>query len=177
MNHCLFLYRDISFHLQAFLDIDWASCPNDCSSISGFCLYLGCNLIFWGSRKQRTVSHFNNDSEYRAMAHPTVEILWLQYILREHGLTHRPPSILWCDNIGAKYLNANPLFRAWTKNIEIDLHFVRDLVASKSFSIRFLSSEDQLADTLTKPLTTARFILLWDNFNVKDLPLRLRNFS
>lgn len=100
------------------------------------------------------VSRFSNGSEYRAIAHATFEILWLQYLLCELGLTHHPP-ILWCDNIGATYFNANPLFHARTKNIEIDLHFVRNLVASKSLSVQFLSSKYQLANTLTKPLPTA----------------------
>ena len=106
------------------------------------------------------VSRFSNEYEYGAIAHATVEIVWLQYLLPELCLTHHPPPILWCDNIGATYFNPNPLFHARTKNIEIDLHFVRDLVSSKSLSVRFLSSKYQLANTLTKPLPTSRFILL-----------------
>ena len=58
------------------------------------------------------------------------------------------------DNIGATYLTANPLFHAHTKHIEIDFHFVRDPVASKSLTVQFLSSNDQLADTFTKQLPT-----------------------
>uniref|UniRef100_A0A2N9GEP2 Reverse transcriptase Ty1/copia-type domain-containing protein n=1 Tax=Fagus sylvatica TaxID=28930 RepID=A0A2N9GEP2_FAGSY len=174
IHHCIFLHRDTNFNIQAFSDADWASCPDDRRSTTGYCLFLGRNLISWTSRKQRTVSRSSTESEYRAVAHASTEIIWLRSLLFELGLVSSTPPLLWCDNIGATYLTANPLFHARTKHIEIDVDFVRDLVASKALSIRFISSKDQLADTFTKPLPTAKFILLRDNLNVRELPLRLR---
>jgi hypothetical protein len=174
IHHCIFLHRDTNFNIQAFSDADWASCPDDRRSTTGYCLFLGRNLISWTSRKQRTVSRSSTESEYRAVAHASTEIIWLRSLLSELGLVSSTPPLLWCDNIGATYLTVNPLFHARTKHIEIDVHFVRDLVASNALSIRFISSKDQLADTFTKPLPTAKFILLRDNLNVRELPLRLR---
>ena len=66
------------------------------------------------------------------------------------------------------------LYLTRTKHIEIDVHFVRDLVSAKALSIRFISSKDQIADTFTKPLATAKFIFLRANLNVHELPLRLQ---
>ena len=103
-----------------------------------------------------------------------MEILWLQSVLTELGMKSTTPLVLWCDNIGATYLIANPLFHACTKHIEIDVPFVRDLVSNKALCIRFISSKDQVVDTFTKPLPTAKFNVLRDTLNVCELPLRLR---
>ena len=132
INHCLFLHRDTTFTLQAFSDANWASCPDDRRSTTGYCLYLGRNLISWTSRKQRTISHSSTESEYRAVAQATTEIVWLQSLLSELGISSSNPPLLWCDNIGATYLAANPLFHARTKHIEIDVHFVRDFVSANA---------------------------------------------
>lgn len=131
-------------------------------------------MISWCSRKQRTVSRSRTESEYRAIAHTSAELFWLQSLLREIGVPSKISHVLWCDNFGATYLTANPLFHARTKHIEIDYNFVRDLVSSHSLFVRFISSEDQVAHTFTKPLPTARFLSLRTNLNVRELTLRLR---
>jgi hypothetical protein len=65
-------------------------------------------------------------AEYKTLANATAEMIWVQKLLTELGVPHPPMARLWCDNLGAKYLSANPVFHAQTKHIEIDFHFVRD---------------------------------------------------
>ena len=61
-------------------------------------------------------------------------------------------SCLRCDNLGATYLSANPIFHARTKYIEIDYHFVRERVAEKILDIKLISTKDQVTDGFTKTL-------------------------
>jgi hypothetical protein len=86
------------------------------------------------------------------MGDATVEIIWVQSLLQELGVSQPHPPILWCDNIGATYLSANPVFHTRTKHIEVDYHFVRERESQKRLLIKFISSKDQLADIFTKPL-------------------------
>jgi histone deacetylase 1/2 len=74
-------------------------------------------------------------------------------VLKELSVSQSHPPILWCDNLGATYLSANPVFHARTKHIEVDFHFVREKVALGALDVRFIASGDQLADVFTKPVT------------------------
>jgi hypothetical protein len=78
-----------------------------------------------------TVSRSSTEAEYKALANATAEMLWVQKLLAELGIQHPPKARLWCDNLDATYLSANPVFHARTKHIEIDFHFVDERVAQK----------------------------------------------
>ena len=110
----------------------------------------------------------------KAFANTFAELKWLQSLFGALGLALSKPPTLRCDNIGATYLSSNPVFHARTKHMEIDFHFVRDMVASKTLIVQFISSKDQLADLLTKPISSSRFAQLRTKLNVLSIPLGLR---
>lgn len=57
------------------------------------------------------------------------------------ALKYQPP-ILWYDSIGARYISANLIFYAHTKYVEIDFHFIENMVAKKLIEFEFLSTKD-----------------------------------
>jgi hypothetical protein len=97
------------------------------------------------------------ESEYKTVADATAELIWIQVLLRELGISQVRPPTLWCDNIGATYLSANLIFHHRSKHIEVDYHFVHERVATRQVEVRPISTKDQLADALTKPLPAPAF--------------------
>jgi len=95
--------------------------------------------------------------------------MWVQTLLKELRIKSPPAARLWCDNIGAKYLSANPVFHARTKHIEIDYHFVREQVFQKLLEIDFVSSRDQVVDGFTKALSVRLLENFKSNLNLTRL--------
>ena len=69
---------------------------------------------------------------------------------------HQAPTI-YCDNIRATQLCSNPVFHSRMKHVAIDFHFIRDQVQTGSLRVAHVSSNDQLADALTKSLPRSKF--------------------
>ncbi|RVW87252.1 Retrovirus-related Pol polyprotein from transposon RE1 [Vitis vinifera] len=112
--------------IECFSDADWAGSKFDRRSTTGYCVFFGGNLVAWKSKKQSVVSRSSAESEYRAMAQATCEIIWIHQLLCEVGMKCTMPAKLWCDNQAALHIAANPVYHERTKHIEVDCHFIRE---------------------------------------------------
>ncbi|XP_019150119.1 PREDICTED: uncharacterized protein LOC109146923 [Ipomoea nil] len=123
LTYGLQITRSNSTEIHAYSDSDWAGCPVDHKSTGGYAVFLGSNLVSWVSRKQRIVARSSTESEYKGLADVAAEVTWVVSLLQELALHSGTPATLWCDNLRATYLCANPVFHARTKHVEIDYHF------------------------------------------------------
>ena len=82
--------------------------------------------------------------------------------------------MIWCDNVSAIALFANPVFHSSTKHLEVDYHYIREKVIRKDLSVGFVSGKDNLADVFTKPLPAPLFLLLRHKLLVDYSLFRLR---
>ncbi|XP_026416601.1 uncharacterized protein LOC113312046 [Papaver somniferum] len=86
-NNQLRAFDDFHFFKNDFSDADWAGCLDYRRSLSGYCVFLGSNLISWSAYKQPTISRSSVEAEYRGLATATTEIIWIQSLLRELGVS------------------------------------------------------------------------------------------
>ena len=84
--------------VECFTDTDWARSKEDRRSTSGYCVFVGGNLVSWKSKKQGVVSHSSAESKYRAMTQSVCGIMWLHQLLMAVDIKTVVPAKLWCDN-------------------------------------------------------------------------------
>ncbi|GKB73288.1 ribonuclease H-like domain-containing protein [Tanacetum coccineum] len=104
-----------------------------------------CTILFnadWSSERQLTLSRSSAEAEYRGVANVVAETCCLRNLLPELHTPLSSATLVYCDNVSAVYLLSNPVQHQHTKHIEIDIHFVRDLVVAGqefhiSLSVRF----------------------------------------
>ncbi|PKU68788.1 putative mitochondrial protein [Dendrobium catenatum] len=149
-----------ALNLSSYTDADWAANSTDRKSMSGYCTFLGPNLISWSVKKQTTVAHSSTKAEYRSLAAATSNILWIRRLPTDLDVPTTSPTPIHCDNTSTIALANNPIFHARTKHIEIDYHFISDHIRQGNIWVDHVCTNDQLADILTKALPINRFQLL-----------------
>ena len=139
-----------STEVVGYCDADWAGDRVDRRSTTGYCTFIGGNLVTWKSKKQKVISCSSAEAEYRAMLKLTNELVWIKGILKHLEIEQATPMTMHCDNQAAIHIASNSVFHERTKHIEVDCHKVRQMIILGVILPCYTRSEDQLADVFTK---------------------------
>ena len=164
------LFRSSTSQLTSYSDVDWAGCPATRRSTYGYCVFLGDNLLSWSSKRQETLSRSSAEAEYRGVANAVAETSWIRNLLRELHTPLSTATLVYCDNVSAIYMSANPVQHQRTKHIEIDIHFVRDKVVVGHVRVLHVPSRFQYADIFTKGLPYQLFANFRSSLSVRPSP-------
>nr|KYP46744.1 Retrovirus-related Pol polyprotein from transposon TNT 1-94 [Cajanus cajan] len=155
--------------LVGYSDSDWAGDKDECRSTTGYIFLLGKSPISWCSKLQPVVALSSCEAEYISAAYTACQALWLESLVNQ--ILSRPERTitLKIDNKSAISLAKNPIHHGRSKHIETRFHFIREKVREKKLQLEHCGTKEQLADIMTKPLNTRKFIEFRKRLNVKSV--------
>lgn len=165
----LFTKNEDFSNVDAYTDADWAGAIDDRRSTSGYFTFVGGNLVTWRSKKQGVVSRSSAESEFRGLALGVCEVLWLRRLLTELGFPPRKLIRVFCDNKAARDIAHNPVHHDRTKHVEIDRFFIKEKLDNNILELPKILSENQLADILTKAVSTRVFCKFLSKLGMTDI--------
>nr|GEZ58499.1 copia protein [Tanacetum cinerariifolium] len=130
----------------------------DRKSISDICTFMGCCLTSWFSKKQAALAISTIEAEYVSVGKARQQALWMKQALIDYDVQLDDGPIM-CDNKGTIDLSKNQVQHSHTKHIKIRHDFLCDNVQKGHISIEKVSSVDNIADILTKPLNVNRLTI------------------
>lgn len=167
-NYGVWYPRDADLTLHAYTDADWAGSVDDRKSTSGGAFFMGSRLVSWFSKKLSSIALSTAEAEYVADASCCTQLLWMMKTLQDYQITCTPPISILCDNTSAIIISKNTVMHSKTKYIPIKYHFLREKVLEKKVKLEYVTSKEQVADILTRPLPKETFEYLRQKLVVVD---------
>jgi hypothetical protein len=148
---------DHDFTLSGYIDSDWAESVSDRKRTSRCCFSLGSTMISWQSRKQSSVALSTAEAEYIAVGYASCEAIWLRKLLTGLFDLEIDATTILCDNQRCIKMTENLVFHDKLNHIEIRYHYIRDMVQRGAIKLQYFSTDEQVVNVLTKPLSHVKF--------------------
>uniref|UniRef100_A0A1B6FTN5 Reverse transcriptase Ty1/copia-type domain-containing protein n=1 Tax=Cuerna arida TaxID=1464854 RepID=A0A1B6FTN5_9HEMI len=147
-----------NLQLEGFVDADWAGDAEARHSTSGYLFRIGSATVSWSSKRQTTVALSSTEAEYVALSFSVTEACFIRKILKDLRITQPVgcPTTIFEDNQSAIQI-ANSEENKRLKHVAVRFHYVKEKLKDGTVMLQYISTQDQLADILTKPLGRLSF--------------------
>lgn len=95
--------------------------------------------------------------------------MWLKEVFADCGLQHEERIKINCDNKSYIAIAQNLVLHGRIKHVDVKFHHIKDLILEKIVSLNYCSSEDQVANIMTKCLDGKKFLKFWEMLGVSKL--------
>ena len=144
--------------LVGYVDADFNGCRDTLRSTTGWLVKFGEGVVAWKSKKQAVVSHSTAESEYMALDDIARDLVCERRGLSLLGVAsaQTPATPVNVDNQAALFLAGNRTSHDSTKHIAYRHYYIRDLMDQKTVQPRYIATEHNVSDILTKALPQDR---------------------
>ncbi|MBW0581287.1 hypothetical protein O181_121002 [Austropuccinia psidii MF-1] len=140
-------------NILGFSNADWGE-TKEYKSFSG-CLIYYFGTIGWPSHKQKVVALSSAEAEYNTLTECSQDLQWTRQLIYE-ATKVQFKSILHSDNQSAIAIASNHIYHHGTRHINFGLHFISDLIDNDKIELRYLDTNNMVADLLTKNFSKSR---------------------
>ena len=156
-------------NIGGYTDADWVRSNIDRKSSLGYFTFMGVNLVTWRSKKQKVDTLSSEEVEIRGIVKGFCELIGLKGLLEEIGYPSNYTMNLYCENKSTIKIAHNIVQHDRMKHVEVDDHFIKEKLETKIVQFPFVKSKDQLADMLTKVVSSKGFFNLLDQLGIGDI--------
>ena len=166
INYGLVFKGEKKGHLQVYVDSDHATDMEDGRSVTGRAVFYGGDYVGGEASKQSTTEGSSTGAEIRASAMATRRTIGDQITLSMMGQEVDLPTPILIDNQAAINLYHSPKLGKRVKYLALDILTCRDAEAKGIVKYEKVSSQDNIADMMTKALSGPHLSQLRDRFMV-----------
>ena len=156
-----------------YTDSDYAGSLDDSRSTSGYCSFIGGNLVTWRSKKQKEVSLSSAEAELRALKKGVSEGMWIKDILQDLCLLPSKGMTLYSDSKSAIAMAKNPVQHERTKHARVARHYIKQSIEEGFIIPQYTPSLEQVADIFTKGIPGPQFSALVSKLGMTNIYTQL----
>jgi len=145
--------------LEGYCDSTWGGAEKS-RSITGYIFKSAGGPVSWSSRLQQSVALSSTEAEYMALGVSAQEVVHLRQLFSDLTLEQEAATVIFEDNQGCIAWAENPVVSKRSKHVKIKYHFTRELVEEGEILLRYIATEHQIADLLTKDVVKDRLLKL-----------------
>jgi hypothetical protein len=150
--------RDTKPGIEAYCDADFAGDLETSRSTTGLVVMYAGAPIHWKSSRQSLVTLSSTEAEVVSLCTTTKDIMWLRKIATELDIIKDDPIPIFCDNMSAIKITTKKKSIQRTRHMSAQAAYVVEQTEDKNVSVHHVRTDDQLADMLTKPTTSRKFV-------------------
>uniref|UniRef100_A0A2N9G0N8 CCHC-type domain-containing protein n=1 Tax=Fagus sylvatica TaxID=28930 RepID=A0A2N9G0N8_FAGSY len=148
----------VKLEIKGFTDADFAGETNDRKSTSGYVFLFGGTAVSWLSKKQCCIAKYTMEAEYIVCSIAVSNAVWIKHFVNSLKLDMQDrPINVFCDNKSVISLIKSGANSSKSKHIDINYHYIQDIVERGEIKVHFVPSTDMMADPMTKGLTLNQF--------------------